>query len=66
MNAEFGNTYGFGFKLGDVFIRSPMYLFYENSLGERFVGNYYPELKSGLQYGQETENFGKITEAMAK
>ena len=66
MNIEFGNTFAFGFKRGDVYIRAPMYLFYENALGERFMGKYYPELMSGLDYGQETENFAKIADAMGR
>jgi succinate dehydrogenase / fumarate reductase flavoprotein subunit len=66
MNAEFGGTYGFGFKEGEIRRRSPTYLFYENSLGERFMGKYYPELMSGFQSGQEMGGFFRIVDAMAK
>jgi len=66
MNTEFGASYGFGYKEGEIRRRSPTYLFYENALGERFMGRYYPELMSGLKSGQEIGDFFLITDAMAK
>jgi succinate dehydrogenase/fumarate reductase flavoprotein subunit len=66
MNTEFGALYGFGYKEGEIRRRSPTYLFYENVLGERFMGRYYPELMSGLKVGQEIGNFFLVTDAMAK
>jgi succinate dehydrogenase / fumarate reductase flavoprotein subunit len=66
MNTEFGASYGFGYKEGEIRRRSPTYLFYENVLGERFMGRYYPELMSGLKSGQEIGDFFLITDAMAK
>jgi succinate dehydrogenase / fumarate reductase flavoprotein subunit len=66
MNAEFGASYGFGYKEGEIRRRSPTYLFYENALGERFMGEYYPELMSASEAGQEISNMFLITDAMAK
>jgi len=65
-NIEFGVTYGFGYKEGELRRRSPTYLFYENALGERFMSRYYPELLSGLRSGQELGGFFSIVDAMAK
>lgn len=66
MNVEFGGGYGFGYKEGEIRRRSPTYLFYENSLGERFMGKYYPELMSGFQSGKEMGGFFPIIDAMAR
>ncbi len=63
MNAEFSNTYTYGFK-GDIRRRTPLYLFFENLLGERFVERYYPEVKGGA--GQEFLDFYRIADAMVK
>ena len=65
MNAEFSNTYTFGFK-GDIRRRTPLYLFFENVLGERFVERYYPEVKTGIKSGQEFLDFYRIADAMTK
>ena len=65
MNAEFSNTYTFGFK-GDIRRRTPLYLFFENVLGERFVERYYPEVKTGPKSGQEFLDFYRIADAMTK
>jgi succinate dehydrogenase/fumarate reductase flavoprotein subunit len=69
MNAEFGGIglYGFGFKLGGIRRRMPFYLFMENATGERFLGNYYPEFKTGQKAPEQfQELFFKISDAMAK
>lgn len=66
MNIEFGNVYGFGFKAGGIRRRSPMFLFYENALGERFVEKYHPELMSGLESGKEIGDFSLIVDAMGR
>ena len=65
MNAEFSNTYTYGFQ-GDIRRRTPLYLFFENVLGERFVERYYPEVKTGLKSGQEFLDFYRIADAMTK
>lgn len=65
MNAEFSNTYTFGFK-GDIRRRTPLYLFFENVVGERFVERYYPEVKTGQKSGQEFLDFYRIADAMTK
>ena len=65
MNAEFSNTYTFGFR-GDIRRRTPLYLFFENVLGERFVEKYYPEVKTGQKAGQEFLDFYRIADAMTK
>jgi succinate dehydrogenase/fumarate reductase flavoprotein subunit len=65
MNAEFSNTYTFGFK-GDIRRRTPLYLFFENVFGERFVERYYPEVKTGLGPGQEFLDFYRTADAMTK
>lgn len=65
MNAEFSNTYTFGFK-GDIRRRTPLYLFFENVLGERFVERYYPEVKTGVKAGQEFLDFYRIADAMTR
>ena len=65
MNAEFSNTYTFGFK-GDIRRRTPLYLFFENALGERFVERYYPEVKTGVKAGQEFLDFYRVADAMTK
>jgi succinate dehydrogenase / fumarate reductase flavoprotein subunit len=65
MNAEFSNTYTFGFK-GDIRRRTPLYLFFENVSGERFVERYYPEVKGGIKAGQEFLDFYRIADAMTR
>ena len=65
MNAEFSNTYTYGFQ-GDIRRRTPLYLFFENVLGERFVERYYPEVKTGIKSGQEFLDFYRIADAMTK
>ena len=65
MNAEFSNTYTFGFK-GDIRRRTPLYLFFENASGERFVERYYPEVKGGIKAGQEFLDFYRIADAMTR
>jgi succinate dehydrogenase / fumarate reductase, flavoprotein subunit len=63
MNAEFANTYTFGFK-GDIRRRLPLYRYFENVLGELFVGRYCPELRAGQATGQESLDFYRIADAM--
>jgi succinate dehydrogenase/fumarate reductase flavoprotein subunit len=63
MNAEFSNTYTFGFK-GDIRRRTPLYLFFENVLGERFLERYYPEVTAGQQSAQEFLDFYRIADAV--
>ncbi len=65
MNAEFSNTYTFGFS-GDIRRRTPLYLYFENVLGERFLENYYPEIKTGGKAAQEFLDFYRIAHAMTK
>ena len=65
MNAEFANTYTFGFR-GDIRRRTPLYLFFENAPGERFVERYYPEVKTGVKAGQEFLDFYRIADAMTR
>ena len=65
MNAEFSNTYTFGFA-GDIRRRTPLYLFFENALGERFLESYYPEVKTGQKSAQEFLDFYRIADAMTK
>ncbi len=65
MNAEFSNTYTFGFE-GDIRRRTPLYLYFENVLGERFLENYYPEVKAGGKTAQEFLDFYRIAHAMTK
>ena len=65
LNAEFCNNYSFGFR-GGIRKRTRVYLFFENALGERFIGKYYPELLKGLQSGQEFQDHFRIMDAMAK
>jgi len=65
MNAEFSNTYTFGFA-ADIRRRTPLYLFFENALGERFLESYYPEVKAGQKSAQEFLDFYRIADAMTK
>jgi len=65
MNAEFSNTYTFGFQ-GDIRRRTPLYLFFENALGERFVERYYPGTSKGQNSAQEFLDFYRIADAMTK
>ena len=68
MNAEFGgssanpNT----LALGEIYRRGPYYVFFENALGERFMGRYYPELMGGLKMGGERQDFHKISDSMLR
>jgi succinate dehydrogenase/fumarate reductase flavoprotein subunit len=67
MNAELGLLVNaFVFRLGDIYRRGPYYLFFENALGERFMGRYYPELMGGLKMGQEQQDFRKVAESMLR
>ncbi len=65
MNAEFSNTYTFGFR-GDIRRRIPLYPFFENILGERFIERYYPGTIRGQRSGQELLDFYRIADAVAK
>lgn len=65
MNAEFSNTYTFGFR-GDIRRRTPLYLFFENALGERFIERYYPGIAAGQKSNQEYLDFYRIADAMTK
>jgi succinate dehydrogenase / fumarate reductase flavoprotein subunit len=65
MNAEFSNTYTFGFN-ADIRRRTPLYLFFENAPGERFMERYYPEIFAGKRSEQEFLDFYRIADAMTK
>ena len=65
MNAEFSNTYTFGFK-GDIRRRVPLYLFFENVNGERFIERYFPEMATAEGSGQELLDFYQIADAVTK
>ena len=66
INAEIGPGYGYGFKAGELYKRTNLFLYYENALGEKFMGNYYPELTRSLENQQVTQDFGLAIDAMAK
>jgi succinate dehydrogenase/fumarate reductase flavoprotein subunit len=66
INAEFTNTYGFAFKTIDMYHRIPIYLWFENALGENIMQKYYPEVMIGKESGEEMRDFWQITDAMAK
>ncbi len=65
MNAEFSNTYTFGFQ-GDIRRRTPLYLFFENLWGERFVEKYYPGSVQEQSSAQEYLDFYRVADAMTK
>jgi succinate dehydrogenase / fumarate reductase, flavoprotein subunit len=65
MNAEFANTYTYGFR-GDIRRRTPLYLFFENVAGERFLERYYPEAVRGSKSGQELLDFYRVADAMTR
>ena len=68
MNAEFGPGFGYGFKDGELYKRTNLFLYYENALGERFMGNYCPEFALALQGKTEsiTEDFSVAVDAMVR
>ena len=66
MNAEFANTYGYEIKEIGMYHRHPMYLFFENALGENIMKKHYPEVLAGREPGKEYQDFWQITEAMAR
>jgi succinate dehydrogenase/fumarate reductase flavoprotein subunit len=67
MNAEFGPGYGYGFKDGELYKRTNLFLYYENAQGELFMGNYYPEFARALETGQPiTEDFSLAVDAMSR
>ena len=67
MNAEFGPGYGYGFKDGELYKRTNMFLYYENAAGERFMGNYCEDFSRALETGQPiTEDFSVAVDAMAR
>ena len=65
MNAEFANTYTYGFR-GDIRRRVPLYLFFENVRGERFMEEYFPGLLTERGSGHEALDFYQIADAMTK